>query len=41
MLSEHKFNIVRVAKSKGTGTTAVEKYDKEVTYAGKKVTIKL
>jgi alpha-D-xyloside xylohydrolase len=41
MLTERKFNIVRVAENKGTGMEIVEKYDQVVTYDGKKVTVKL
>jgi len=41
MLAERKFNIIRVAKGKGTGTRVVEKFDKEVIYNGKKIAIKL
>ena len=41
MLAEHKFNIVRVEKNKGTGISSVEKFDKVVTYKGKEVIIKL
>ena len=41
MLTERKFNIVRVAKNKGTGMEIVEKYDQVITYDGKKVTVKL
>jgi alpha-D-xyloside xylohydrolase len=41
LLTERKFNIVRVAKNKGAGMDVVEKFDKEVTYNGNKVVIKL
>jgi hypothetical protein len=41
MLSERKFNIVLVSKNKGTGMAAIEKYDKVVTYKGKKILVKL
>jgi alpha-D-xyloside xylohydrolase len=41
MLAERKFNIVLVSKNKGTGMDQVEKFDKEVTYAGKKSVVKL
>jgi alpha-D-xyloside xylohydrolase len=41
MLAERNFNIVRVAKNKGTGTDAVEKLDKVITYKGKKVVVQL
>ena len=41
MLTERKFNIVRVDAKKGTGMDAVEKYDKVITYNGKKVVVEL
>jgi len=41
MLGERKFNIVCVAKNKGTGMSGVEKFDKVITYNGKKVLVKL
>ena len=41
MLSERKFNIVVVGKTKGVGITPVEKFDQVVTYDGKKVVVKL
>jgi alpha-D-xyloside xylohydrolase len=41
MLSERSFNIVRVGKNKGTGMETVEKYDKTITYKGKKIAVKL
>lgn len=41
MLAERKFNIVVVAKNKGTGSENTTKYDKVVNYKGKKVVIKL
>jgi alpha-D-xyloside xylohydrolase len=41
MLAERNFNIVRVAKNKGTGTDAVEKFDKAITYKGKKMVVQL
>jgi len=41
MLKERHFNIVRVAKNKGVGMDAIGTIDKEVTYKGKKVMIKL
>jgi alpha-D-xyloside xylohydrolase len=41
MLSERKFNIVKVTSGKGTGMDAVEKYDKVVDYNGMKVMVKL
>jgi len=41
MLKKRHFNIVRVAKNKGVGMDAIESIDKEVTYKGKKVKVKL
>ncbi|MEJ2195280.1 MAG: glycoside hydrolase family 31 protein [Ignavibacteriaceae bacterium] len=41
MLNERKFNIVVVENNKGTGINPFEKFDKVVTYKGKKVIIKL
>ena len=41
MIAERKFNIVLVFKNKGTGMDKVEKFDKEVVYAGKKSVVKL
>lgn len=41
MLAERKFNIILVAKNKGAGVDVVEKYDKEVSYSGKKIVINL
>lgn len=41
MLKERKFNIVKVSKGKGSGDEPVEKFDKEVTYTGKEISIKL
>ncbi len=41
MLKERKFRIVVVSKNNGTGMNAVEKYDKVVTYNGKKVAVQL
>jgi alpha-D-xyloside xylohydrolase len=41
MLNERKFNIVKVSRDNGIGMSAVEKYDKVVTYNGKKIEIKL
>lgn len=41
MLKERKFNIVKVSKGKAAGDEAVEKFDKEVTYTGKEISIKL
>jgi alpha-D-xyloside xylohydrolase len=39
MLSERKFNIVRVSKSNGTGMESVQKYDNVIQYTGKKVVV--
>jgi alpha-D-xyloside xylohydrolase len=41
MLANRKFNIVRVAKNKGAGMDAVQQFDKEVSYSGTKVVVKL
>ena len=41
MLTARNFNIILVDKSKGTGSEASVKFDKEVKYNGKKVVIKL
>jgi alpha-D-xyloside xylohydrolase len=41
MLVERGFRIVKVSKNNGVGMDAVEKYDKLITYDGKKVTVKL
>jgi len=41
MPAERKFNIIYVAKNKGLGLDVAEKFDKEVTYTGKKVVVKL
>jgi alpha-D-xyloside xylohydrolase len=41
MLNERKFNIVLVSKNKGAGMDTVEKFDRVITYNGKKVGIKL
>jgi alpha-D-xyloside xylohydrolase len=38
---ERKFNIIGVDKNKGLGMDTAEKFDKEVTYSGKKVVVKL
>jgi alpha-D-xyloside xylohydrolase len=38
---ERNFNIVLVDKNKGTGMDIIEKYDRVVTYKGKKVVVKL
>jgi hypothetical protein len=39
--AERNFNIILVAKDKGTGTDAVEKFDKILIYKGKKVIVRL
>jgi len=41
MLTERKFNIVRVSKNNGVGMDTAQKYDKVITYNGKKVVVKL
>ena len=41
MLKERKFNIVMVSKTNGIGMDNVKKYDKVITYNGKKVAVKL
>ena len=41
MLTERKFNIVRASKNKNNGMDVIEKFDKEVTYTGKKIVINL
>lgn len=41
MLTGRKFNIVRVAKNKGTGSNATTRFDKEVSYNGKKLVVKI
>jgi len=41
MLADRKFNIVRVAKNKGVGMDVVQNFDKEVSYSGNKVVVKL
>jgi alpha-D-xyloside xylohydrolase len=38
---ERNFNIVIVGQNKGTGMDIIEKYDRVVTYMGKKVVVKL
>ena len=40
MLAERKFRIVKVSKTNGIGMEKVKKYDKVVTYDGKKIEIK-
>jgi len=39
MLNEHKFSIAKVSTNNGVGMDTVKKYDKVVTYKGKKVVI--
>ncbi len=41
MLTERKFNIVKVTSGNGTGMDAVQKYNTVVDYKGKKVMVKL
>jgi alpha-D-xyloside xylohydrolase len=41
MLSERKFNIVLVGKDKGVGITPIGKFDKVISYEGKKIIVKL
>ncbi len=41
MLTERKFNIVRVGKNKGIGINSAENFDKEVIYEGKEIIINL
>ncbi len=41
ILKERKFNIVKVSKGNGSGDAPVEKFDKEVTYTGKEISINL
>lgn len=41
MLTERKFNIVLVNKTKGIGSDASLKFDKEIVYTGKKQVVKL
>jgi alpha-D-xyloside xylohydrolase len=41
MLTERKFNIVRVAKNTGTGASHSDKFNKQVLYTGKKIILKL
>ena len=41
MIKERTFNIILVSENKGKGTIIVDKYDRVVTYSGKKVTVKL
>ena len=41
MLTERKFRIVKVSKNNGVGLDTVEKYNKVITYNGKKIVIKL
>ena len=39
MLSERKFNIVKVSKNNGVGIDTTRKYDKLIIYDGKKVLV--
>jgi alpha-D-xyloside xylohydrolase len=41
MLTERKFKIILVGKNKGTGTEIAKQLDKEITYSGKEIIIKL
>jgi alpha-D-xyloside xylohydrolase len=41
MLKQRKFNIVLVSKDKGTGTDLTKKYDREVIYSGRKISVAL
>jgi len=41
MIAERNFNIVLLAKNKGTGTDAVEEFDIVISFKGKKVVIGL
>jgi alpha-D-xyloside xylohydrolase len=41
MLAERRFNIVKVASNRGTGTDEVKTYNRVVTYKGKRVLVKL
>ncbi|WP_291862835.1 TIM-barrel domain-containing protein, partial [Marinilabilia sp.] len=41
MLQERKFNIIKVSLGKGAGQRTTEKYDKTVSYAGKRINVKL
>jgi hypothetical protein len=41
MLTERKFNIVKVVPGKGIGMDEVKKFDKVIIYQGSKVEIKL
>jgi len=41
IIAERNFNIICVTKNKGTGTDAVDKFDKVITYKGKKVVVGL
>ena len=41
MLSERKFNIIKVSKSNGSGMEQTGAYDKILTYQGKKISVKL
>jgi len=41
MIAERNFNIVLLAKNKGTGKDAVEEFDIVISFKGKKVVIGL
>jgi alpha-D-xyloside xylohydrolase len=41
MLAERKFNIVLVGKNKGIGDGTTDKFDKVVSYSGKRMVVKL
>jgi alpha-D-xyloside xylohydrolase len=41
MLNGRKFNIIKVANNKGIGSDVVEKFDKVISYTGKKMVISL
>jgi alpha-D-xyloside xylohydrolase len=41
MLAERKFNIVLVTKDKGKGMEKVERFDRTITYSGRKIAVKL
>jgi alpha-D-xyloside xylohydrolase len=41
MLNERKLKIILVGKAKGVGINSGETYDKEITYSGDKVIVKL
>jgi len=41
MINERKFSIVKISKSNGAGMNTTERFDKVITYNGKKVVVKL